>query len=132
MFGPRHRPLARPLGLQSGRSEGPSAPIRANIIVVHAINPGEDRSLTVTRGQPALQVRPCDSPDGADSQADSAGSIPVTRSKGKSPGQSRFGVCALLPPGELLLIFRAISVPLACGSRTPADPSSSSSSLPGP
>ncbi len=45
-----------------------------------AISHGAGRSVTVTRGHPAPQVRPYNSPDGTDSQADSAGSIPVTRS----------------------------------------------------
>ena len=44
------------------------------------------------------------------SQADSVGSIPVTRSKGLIPGQSRFGRSALRLPGEPLLISRAISL----------------------
>jgi hypothetical protein len=45
-----------------------------------AINPGDERSLTVIRGQRAPQVRSRESPDGTDFQADNAGSIPVTRS----------------------------------------------------
>jgi len=36
-----------------------------------AINPGDERSLTVTRGHPAPQVGPHNGPDGTDSQADS-------------------------------------------------------------
>jgi hypothetical protein len=35
-----------------------------------AINPGDERSLTVTSGHPAEQVRPRNSADRADSQAD--------------------------------------------------------------
>jgi len=44
-----------------------------------AINSGKERFLMVTRGQAILQVKPHSGPDGTDSQADSAGSIPVTR-----------------------------------------------------
>jgi hypothetical protein len=49
-----------------------------------AINPGNEGSLTVTHGHPAPQVRPHNSPNRTDSQADSAGSIPVTRSTTKA------------------------------------------------
>jgi hypothetical protein len=38
-----------------------------------AINLGQEGSFTVTHGQPALQVRPRDSRDGADSPAAIAG-----------------------------------------------------------
>jgi hypothetical protein len=48
-----------------------------------AINPGERRATTVTRGHPYGQLRAADCGDTADSQADSAGSIPVTRSSVK-------------------------------------------------
>jgi hypothetical protein len=46
-----------------------------------AINRGKKRSLPVTRGQFAPQVRRHGGPDATDSQADSGGSIPLTRSK---------------------------------------------------
>jgi len=46
-----------------------------------AINPGAMGSITVTCGAPVAQVRAVRDPDRSDSQADSAGSIPVTRSK---------------------------------------------------
>jgi len=55
-----------------------------------AINPGDERSITVTRGHPAAQVKPHSSPDRTDSQADSAGSIPVTRSTAKGQFGSIF------------------------------------------
>jgi hypothetical protein len=51
-----------------------------------AINPGDEGSLTVTHGQPALQVRPDEGPDRADSQALGAGLIPVTCSKQQVTG----------------------------------------------
>ena len=54
---------------------------RAKIAVrLACINPGNEGSLTDTRGQLIPQVRRRRSPVGADSQADSAGPIPVTRS----------------------------------------------------
>ena len=49
------------------------------------VAPRNGGSLTDTGGQPAPQVRPYGSPDLPDSQADSAGSIPVTRSGSASP-----------------------------------------------
>jgi len=55
-----------------------------------AINPGDERSITVTRGHPAAQVKPHSSPDRTDSQADSAGSIPVTRSKRERAARALF------------------------------------------
>ena len=51
-----------------------------------AINPGDEGSLTVTHGQPIPLVNPRSGPDGTDSQADSAGSILVTRSTPKAEG----------------------------------------------
>ena len=45
-----------------------------------AISPGVARSMTVTGGASDDQVRAVRGPDLSDSQADSAGSIPVTRS----------------------------------------------------
>jgi hypothetical protein len=54
-----------------------------------AINPGDQGCLTVTRGPAAPQVRPHTTPNGADSQADSAGSIPVIRSNVKAQVGSR-------------------------------------------
>jgi hypothetical protein len=52
-----------------------------------AVNPGEERSLTVAHGHVASQVRPMTGPGGPDSQADSAGSTPVTRSTSEGPAQ---------------------------------------------
>jgi hypothetical protein len=46
-----------------------------------AINPGIAGSMTVTSGASTAQLRAVRSPDRTDSQADSAGSIPVTRSE---------------------------------------------------
>ena len=46
-----------------------------------AINPGVVGFITVTSGAPAAQVRAVRGLDRSDSQADSAGSIPVTRSR---------------------------------------------------
>jgi hypothetical protein len=46
--------------------------------------------VTVTHGSAAPQVRPGSWPDPADSQADSPGSIPITRSTGEGPGQRSF------------------------------------------
>ena len=45
-----------------------------------AINPSVPGSMTVTSGTSTAQVRAVSGPDLSDSQADSAGSIPVTRS----------------------------------------------------
>jgi hypothetical protein len=45
-----------------------------------AINPGVMGFITVTSGASGLQVRAVRGPDLSDSQADGAGSIPVTRS----------------------------------------------------
>ena len=83
----------RPEGWQRSRRTGRSRRRvidagQAKIAVPLAcINPGEDRYLTVTHGQASLQLRPYRSPNGTTSQADSAGSIPVTRSRRKSPAQ---------------------------------------------
>ena len=49
-----------------------------------SINPGDERRLTVSRGHLAPQVRRHSGPDGTDSQADSAGSIPVARTDDES------------------------------------------------
>jgi hypothetical protein len=52
---------------------------------------GLSRSLADT---PLRRSGHATGPDGTASQADSAGSIPVTRSTGKGPGRSRFGASA--------------------------------------
>ena len=51
--------------------------------------PGDERSLTGTRGHPAPQIRRHNSPDGTDSQADSAG-FDSRHPLGKIPGQLVF------------------------------------------
>jgi hypothetical protein len=60
-----------------------------------AINPGDQRCLTVTRGRIAPQVRLRIVSNGADSQADSAGSIPVIRSNVKAQVGSTFRTLGL-------------------------------------
>jgi hypothetical protein len=49
--------------------------------------------MTVTGGASDAQVRGVRDPDRSDSQADSAGSIPVTRSHCPSPGQGIYPEC---------------------------------------
>ena len=57
-----------------------------------AVNPGETGSVTGTGGRQGRQLSSHDGRDLADSQADSAGSIPVTRSDTLSPPRSsRYG-----------------------------------------
>src|SRR5215831_4606502 len=51
---------------------------------VRAIDPGAAGSVAVTSGTPDAQVRSVRGPDRPDSQADSAGSTPVTRSATKT------------------------------------------------
>jgi hypothetical protein len=55
----------------------------AGLVTGHwrAINPGVTGCMTVTSGTSGSQVRAVRGPDLSDSQADSAGSIPVTRSR---------------------------------------------------
>ena len=57
-----------------------------------AISPGVARSMTVTGGASDDQVRAVRGPDLSDSQADSAGSIPVTRSNVKIQASGIFDV----------------------------------------
>ena len=56
--------------------EGRAKIVRAITVPLTPVTKGLSRSLM---GSPSPQVRPYSSPDGTDSQADSAGSIPVTR-----------------------------------------------------
>ena len=60
---------------RAANAVGPTAFVKVRLnLRTRAINPGDERSLTVTHSQPAPQVRPHSSPDGTDSQADSASS----------------------------------------------------------
>jgi len=68
-----------PVTPESGRPAS-STPSLTSEPLAGVINYGEEGSFTVTHGRPAMQVRPYESPDGTDSQADSTGSVPVTRS----------------------------------------------------
>ena len=54
------------------------------------VSPGVAGSLTVTSGASGAQVGAARGPDRSDSQADSAGSIPVTRSALKAPDSGAF------------------------------------------
>jgi hypothetical protein len=58
-----------------------------------AINPGDSGSITVTSGVSDAQLRTVRGPDRSDSQADSAGSIPVTRSTYVDAGQGHYPAC---------------------------------------
>jgi hypothetical protein len=87
--------------ISAGRREPPGH--------LRAINPGDERSLTVTRGHPApagqamWQARTAQIP-----KADSAGSIPVTRSNTKAQVRttvSESGPCCF----TVATAFRAIS-----------------------
>jgi hypothetical protein len=68
-----------------------------------AINPGELRVTAVTRGQPDAQLSAPTCGDWADSQADSAGSIPVTRSNGEGPASGQESWCWALIDHDVLL-----------------------------
>jgi hypothetical protein len=65
-------------------SSFPILPIAGSDEARRAINPGNEGPLTVTCGYLTLQVSPHNSMNRTDSQADSAGSITVTRSTVKS------------------------------------------------
>jgi hypothetical protein len=73
-----------------------------------AISPGNTGPRTVTHGSRGPQVRPYTGLNDANSQADSAGSIPVTRSS-VNAAQSAF----LLTQAELSPRFRARSGPIS-------------------
>src|SRR5215471_18981216 len=66
-----------------------------------AINPSVTRSMTATGGASDPQIRAVRDPDLSDSQADSAGSIPVSlsRSNREGPGQAVFLAWALIVSG---------------------------------
>src|SRR5262245_55572511 len=66
-----------------------------------AISPSVTRSMTVTSGTLSAQVRAVRSLDRSDSQADSAGSIPVTRSR--NPSSAGVPDAALAPAPALLI-----------------------------
>ena len=63
-----------------------------------AINPGVTGSMTVTSGASDVQVRAFRGPDLLVSQADSAGSIPVTRSRQYLPSAGRLSVMIAASP----------------------------------
>jgi hypothetical protein len=77
-----------------------------------AINPGVTGSVTVTSGVSDAQVRAVRGPDLLVSQADSAGSIPVTRSHVKAQARGCFSGLGL-DRSRGLMSPRAINVPLA-------------------
>ena len=74
--------------------------------------------MTVTGGASDVQVRVVRDPDLSDSQADSAGSIPVTRSTVKAQVSGIFR-CRLLVISLFEWAVRAISVQLATGADAP-------------
>ena len=82
----RHRPIAMRLLRRACARILTSARIYQATGHWRAINPGVTGSMTVTCGVSDAQVRAVRGPDWSDSQADSAGSIPVTRST-KVPAQ---------------------------------------------
>ncbi len=109
----------RPLDLLNGqvsvRPRRPSRvvmvkPAASRTIGPRVINPGIEGSVTVTSGALDVQVRTVRGPDLSDSQADSAGSIPVARSSVKSQvSGSRW---SLAPgPWKSWRCPRAINVP---------------------
>jgi hypothetical protein len=68
-----------------------------------AISPSVTRGMTVTSGASSAQVRAVRGPDRSDSQADSASSILVTRSRYILAVQSRFVWRGLYLSGQLLI-----------------------------
>jgi hypothetical protein len=84
-----------------------------------AVNPGDERSLMVTRGHTESQVRPHNRADRTDSQADCAGSIPVTRSTRESPAQTRFRVYIFRSACVTGLVWREVKAPTVTGHACP-------------
>ena len=75
-----------------------------------AINDGHKRRRAATTGHTNWQVRPHDGVFRSDSQADSAGSVPVTRSNHGGPGQGTSSSLGLDQFGAVVSIFRATNV----------------------
>ena len=110
----------KPSALSAGGGARAGWPGRARYVPDRRSHRGQSRSLTVSApGDPQVSQSAGNGATAPQtSQADYAGSIPVTRSMGSGPGQSRFQ--HMHPTWrQLLLILRA-------GTRTPGCPFSSS------
>jgi hypothetical protein len=103
------RPEKRTVGPRCDQGAGPLA----------AINPGETGALTVTHVSPFRRSGHMKGPDCLDSQADSPGSIPVTRSRTlirRPAGGTAKARRADAAPGSLDCAFRRIPTGITPGS----------------